>query len=91
MSYHFWKVLFRGMVIADIMMVLGFSVFLYFNGGSGVGGEYWVQFRIISVVTLCCLVGTGYVKSIYLTVHGRARLRNLDRVHPMGNGRRRTG
>ena len=90
MSYHFWKAVFRGMVVADIIGLIGLGVFIYFNGHKPVGeGLVWLQFKLLGVLYIGMTIGTFYSHYVYNVTYNIARLRNLDRVHPLGNGRRR--
>jgi hypothetical protein len=90
MSYDFYYVVRRGLIIADVIGAIGIGVFLYYCGGIPMSDSLAkTQFKLISVLYIVLTVGTFYAHMVYKTKRRIAELRNLDRVHPMPNGRRR--
>jgi bacteriorhodopsin len=76
MSYHFWKSVLRGVIMADIIGVIGLCLLLF--GDDIVGIQYKMIAILYVVLTLC----TFYSYAVYKFTRQAARVRNLNRVHP---------
>jgi bacteriorhodopsin len=76
MSYHFWKSVLRGVIMADIIGVIGLCLLLF-------GGDIVViQFQMVGILYVVLTLCTFYSYATYKFTRQAAQVRNLNRVHP---------
>lgn len=90
MSYFFWKSVLRGMCLGAIILCVGLVVLVLFTLPDPTMMDK-IHIRLLSVVLSSTVAGAMYVHTLYKRAYRWARLRNLDRVHPLGNRRTRVG